>query len=657
MQYQWEKFINKKKADKDIDGWTSDFGPKVISRKDKKTKVRFNVLIDNPNLKVFLVGNFNEWGKKNLKEYELSHDKHSIFASIDKEIEHKEPYKFLVFDGEKKFFIQDPAAPYFDDNGNSVFWDFEKGYKKRYGFINNLHRSVKVLQTDLPGLIAHWADKDGVCGRDVKEKDYFSFVADSGILDHVKKLGFNTIQFLPFAQSIDGDNWKYRYLVPFQFAIQKNWGNPDEFMRMIDECHKRGIAVIGDFVIGHLPYKDFRVFGQSSEHNGLHHWKARHGYELFMKEPTAWGTMRFDFDNKYVRQFIVSSCLHFLKHYRIDGLRIDNVDGIIRYGDNGQGEERPNGRKFLRELNSTIYTYNPWAMIHFESHYFYKDNAKMLVVPFEEDERALGATAYNSSRMTYYFHVYYMLMSAEKITPWKFRDIAEEKEWGQSNSTIADFHNHDAAAGLMEQRATGSYAYDTMTHTNPANHYHALGKIKVMEAIISFCTEGRTLDLAQTFLMQTGTFEHDSSIRWYLTFTQCNRNLLKYKEKVNKIMDDPAFWPMFTKNRKFLNVDDSNKMLVVERSADYKGKKTKYVIAINLSSWVHHNYKVGVTDKADYRVVFNGDLFDYSGSGLTTYPEKLKNKESDNFGLLEREVELGKVGPYSVVVLKSENSD
>jgi 1,4-alpha-glucan branching enzyme len=53
-----------------------------------------------------------------------------------------------------------------------------------------------------------------------------------------------------------------------------------------------------------------------------------------MKDETSWGTRRIDFDNKYVREFFIGSTLHFLKHYKIDGFRIDNVDGIIRYGDN-----------------------------------------------------------------------------------------------------------------------------------------------------------------------------------------------------------------------------------------------------------------------------------------------------------------------------------
>lgn len=648
--YQWEKLINAN-PEKNIDEWKSDFGPVVVERKDNKaSKVRFKVLVDNPETEVFLVGNFNNWGEKDLENYRLKHDENNVFAEITVAMEHKEPYKFYVKHKNKEIFMQDPAGHYFDDDGNTIFWDFEdpSAYKLKHGFVDTLNRPTKVLQTDLPGLIAHWADKNGTCGRDIKQKDYYKFIVESGIIEHIKKLGFNTVQFLPFAQSIDGDNWKFRYLIPFQFAIQKNWGTPDEFAKMIDEFHRHDIAIIGDFVIGHLPFKKYMVFGQDGEQNGIQNWLNRHGTRLYMKEETPWGTMRVDYDNQFVREFIISSCLHFMKNYRIDGLRIDNVDGIIRYGENGDGDERPNGRRFLRELNKTLYEYNPKTLIHLESHYFYGDNAKMLVVPFEEEERALGATAYNSSSLTYYFHTQYMPKAVDEVTPWEFKYINDAKEWGQANSTIADFHNHDAAAGLMPMRCTGSYAYDALTLEKPENHIHAVGKIKVMEAIISFCCEGRTLDLAQTFLLQMGTFEHDTSIQWYLAFNQVNNNTLEYKKRVNEIMDDEAFWPINIKYRKFLNVDDKNKMLVVQRASE----NNKYVIAINLSAWVHLDYKVGVDTKKDYEVVFNSDLFDYAGFGLISYPESLKNQKSNNFELLEREVVLPKVPPYGVVVLR-----
>ncbi|MFW6285795.1 MAG: alpha amylase C-terminal domain-containing protein [Nanoarchaeota archaeon] len=663
--YQWEILRDGKIKKENLDDWFSNYGPKVISRDSNgyAKKVEFNVLIDNSELEVFLVGSFNNWCKNpdDLEKYHLEKDKHSIMAKIVIEnISHKDEYKFLIYNSKTKehMLLQDPAGVYFNDFGNTIFWDFNDPscYIQKYDLIDTFNRSTKILQTDLPGLIVHYANKEGVCGRDVNPKDFYRFIADCGVIDEIKRLGFNSIQFLPFAQSIDGDNWKYRYLVPFQYAIQKNWGTPDDFAYMIDMFHKAGIAVIGDFVLGHLPHKDFQIFGQSFNAHGIHLWEkiptGKYKNLLYLKEETSWGTMRIDFDNFYVRDFFVSSCIHFMKYYKVDGFRIDNIDGIIRYGPNGDGDERPNGRTFLRELNSTIYSYNSYAIINYEAHYFYEDNAKMLVAPLSLEPRALGAIAYNSSRLTYYFHTKYMFNASEEISVWKFKYITDEKEWGKSSSTIADFHNHDAAAGLMDNRCTGSYAYDAMMEISSSNHIHAIGKMKVMEAIISFGCEGRTLDLLQTFLLQSGTFEHNSSIEWFLTFNEVNRALVDYKKDVNFLMDNPAFWPAFTKNREFLNVDDNNKVLVIQRSVDEEGYNSRYIIVINTSAWRHLDYRVGVKSGKKYKVVLNSDKFCYGGFGIISYPELLEVQKSNSFELLDKELVLSILPPYCVLVLE-----
>lgn len=640
--YEWENQFNNQTPRNNINDYKSNFGYKIITRNEDKTakKVMFQLLIDNPNIEVFIVGKFNNW--KESKEFKLINDDIDLFASIELEnIKHKDKYKYLIKEKIKSYFIEDPAGTYFDDEGNAIFWDYDDptSYKMKYNFINNFSRSIKIIQTDLPGLVSNYIPN-------FKQKECYRQIVESGVIKKIKELGFNTIQFLPFAQNIDGDNWKFRYLVPFQFAIQKNWGNPDDFAQMIDEFHKEGISVIGDFVLGHIPHKDFQIFGQSFKEHGIHLWKRKDNNYLYLKEETSWGTIRINFDHYHVRDFFISSVMHFMKHYKIDGFRIDNVDGIIRYGINGDGKERENGRTFLRELNSKIYSYNPNAMINYEAHYYYNDNAKMLVNPMNNDNRALGATAYNSSRLTYYFHTEYMFKSAHEITVWKFKHINDEKEWGKSNSTVADFHNHDAAAGLMPMRCTGSYAIDALSKLCP--YFHAIGKIKVMESLISFITEGRTLDLLQTFLLQKGTFEHESAIDWSLLNSN---SLLEYKKDVNKIMDNEAFWVVNTKYRHYLNLDDSNKIIVLERASEAE----KYIIIINLGAQNLHNYKIGLRDIENFKLVFNSDKKIYLGEGYDNYPETFENRKSNNFELLDREIEINLIKPYQTIILKKIN--
>ena len=124
--------------------------------------------------------------------------------------------------------------------------------------------------------------------------------------------------------------------------------------------------------------------------------------------------------------------------------------------------------------------------------------------------------------------------------------------------------------------------------------------------------------------------------------------MLEYKGAVNKIMDSAAFWPVNTRYRQFLNLDDKNKVMVVERSS----QEDTYVVVINISSWKHQNYKVGIKSGEEYEVVFNSDKLGYAGFGLISYPGVLRVEKSGNFELLDKEVNLSILAPYGVVVLR-----
>ncbi len=655
--YQWEKMFANPVAEKNILTFDNTFGYKVLTRdKDGNAKkVQFDVLNENRFWDIYIIGQFNSWGDnaEKLEKYRLKND-NGVSSIIIDEILHKDEYKFLIKDSRSKnvMYLCDPATTYFADNGNSVFWDFESNssYKLKYDFVDLKKKAVKVIQTDLFGLISNFKDENLQIGYSLGDKNTYKFIRTSGVIKKIKEMGFNVVQFLPFNQCIDGNNWKLRYLIPFHYAIQKNWGDVDEFLMMIDEFHKEGIAVMMDLVIGHVPYKDYKIFMHESNNFGVHAWLKENNEMLYLKDETFWGTKRIDFDNSNVRKFYTEIAVFFMKNYRIDSFRIDNIDGIIRYGANGDGNERENGRTFLRETNKLIYSYNPSAIINYEAHYYYGDNSKMLVADIDSNPRALGATCYNSSRLTYYFHTDYMFLSADKNSVWPIKHVIDEQEWGKSNSTMADFHNHDAAAGLMSMRCTGAYAYNCMVKSETKNSIHAIGKIKVMEAIISFCCEGRTLDLLQTFLLQEGTFEHNSAIDWsMIEKNQISHDLVGFKTKINKILDDEAFAPINVKNRKILNIDDKNKVVVVSRSSD----KDNFVVIINTSNWNFFNYKVGLLSKNDYVVIFNSDQKKYAGiKDVSIEGEILVNQKSCNFEKLEREIELFELRPYEVIVLK-----
>ena len=66
-------------------------------------------------------------------------------------------------------------------------------------------------------------------------------------LDYVKELGFNGIWLMPIMPSPS----YHKYDVTDYYAIDEAYGTMEDFEKLVDECHKRDINLIIDFVINH----------------------------------------------------------------------------------------------------------------------------------------------------------------------------------------------------------------------------------------------------------------------------------------------------------------------------------------------------------------------------------------------------------------------
>jgi maltooligosyltrehalose trehalohydrolase len=157
-----------------------------------------------------------------------------------------------------------------------------------------------------------------------------TFDAAMNRINDLKDLGIDTIEIMPVAQFHGERNWGYDGTYPF--AVQNSYGGPEGFKRFINECHKKGVAVILDVVYNHL----------GPEGNYL--WD--YGPYFTDKYKTPWGVaVNFDdaFSNE-VRNFFIENALHWFKNYHIDALRLDAVHGISDFS----------ARPFLQELAERI---------------------------------------------------------------------------------------------------------------------------------------------------------------------------------------------------------------------------------------------------------------------------------------------------------------
>ena len=150
-------------------------------------------------------------------------------------------------------------------------------------------------------------------------------------LDALVELGVAAIEIMPVAQFPGERNWGYDGVYPF--AAQHSYGGAQGLKRLVDACHRRGLAVVLDVVYNHL----------GPEGNYL----ADFGPYFTDRYRTPWGAaINFDGpESDDVRRYFIANALQWVDEFHIDALRLDAVHAIF---DNS-------AQPFLRELADAVH--------------------------------------------------------------------------------------------------------------------------------------------------------------------------------------------------------------------------------------------------------------------------------------------------------------
>ena len=184
------------------------------------------------------------------------------------------------------------------------------------------------------------------------------------LIPYVQQLGFTHIELLPIMEHPFGGSWGYQPLS--LFAPTARYGSPDEFAAFVDACHRGGIGVILDWVPAHFPNDAHGL----AQFDGTALYEYANPLEGFHQD---WDTLIYNLGRTEVHGFMLASALHWLRHFHIDGLRVDAVASML-YRDYSRkaGEWIPNrhgGREnleaidFIRHLNEVVAQEVPGALV------------------------------------------------------------------------------------------------------------------------------------------------------------------------------------------------------------------------------------------------------------------------------------------------------
>jgi maltooligosyltrehalose trehalohydrolase len=136
-----------------------------------------------------------------------------------------------------------------------------------------------------------------------------------GRLDHLADLGITHVELMPVAEFPGSRGWGYDGVD--LYAPHHAYGGPTGLKRLVNACHRRGLAVLLDVVYNHV--------GPSGNYLG------RFGPYFTNRHCTPWGdAINLDGpESDPVRRFLIDNALMWLRDYHIDGLRIDAVHAIV----------------------------------------------------------------------------------------------------------------------------------------------------------------------------------------------------------------------------------------------------------------------------------------------------------------------------------------
>jgi 1,4-alpha-glucan branching enzyme len=310
--------------------------------------------------KVSVIGEFNIWNKKSSHPLNVRWDGSGIWEGFVPGLTKGSLYKYHIISRFNNYSVEkaDPFGFYMEISPKtaSCVWDLEYTWHDREWMqkrkeTNSLNAPISIYEVHL-----------GSWRRVPEENNRFLTYRELAhhLADYVQDMGFTHVELLPVMEHPFYGSWGYQ--VVGYFAPTSRYGTPQDFMYMVDYLHQRGIGVILDWVPSHFP----------SDEHGLVYFDGTHLYEHADTRKgfhPDWKSYIFNYGRNEVRNFLISNALFWLKHYHIDGLRVDAVASML-YLDYSrkEGEWIPNqfgGREnieaisFLKRFNEVVYEQFP----------------------------------------------------------------------------------------------------------------------------------------------------------------------------------------------------------------------------------------------------------------------------------------------------------
>lgn len=357
---------------------------------------------------------------------------------IDGELTIADPYTEKVLDPENDPYISDATYPGLISYPEgkiegiaSVFQPGQEEYQWEYPSIEMPEKEEMVIYEMLI--------------RDFTEEHTYASIIEK--LDYLENLNINILELMPVNEFEGNSSWGYN--PAFYFAPDKYYGPANKLKNLIDECHKRGIAVVIDMVLNHSygasPFVQMYMNNWTiTSDNPWYNTSSN-----FQNPDAQWG-YDFNHESEATKELVDSVNSFWMNEYKVDGFRFDFTKGFSNtpYGPKSWGSNYDAARiKNLKRMADEIWERKPGALVIME-HLSENSEEKELAnygmmlwgnMNHNYGEAAMGYTEINNSDLSWGYYASRNWNAANLVTYQESHDeerIAyKTQQWGNASGS------------------------------------------------------------------------------------------------------------------------------------------------------------------------------------------------------------------------------
>jgi len=449
------------------------------------------------------------------------------------------------------------------------------------------------------------------------------------ILPRIAAAGYNAVQLMavqehPYYAS-------FGYHVSSFFAASSRFGTPEDLKLLVDEAHRRGLLVLLDLVHSHAVKNVL---------DGLNHFDGTE-YQYFHSggrgQHPSWDSLLFDYGKLEVLRFLLSNVRFWLDEYHIDGYRFDGVTSMMylhhgniafnSYDDYLRWGIDEEAVAYLQLANQVAHEFKSACITVAE------DVSGMVGLARPLDEGGLGF----DYRLAMGIPDYWIkLLKHSRDEDWHMEQLFHTLTNRRAHEKHVSYaESHDQA--LVGDKTIAFWLMDADMYWDMSKERRSLVidrgvALHKMIRLVTFSLGG------EAYLNFMGNeFGHPE---WVDFPREGNNNSYHYARRQWSLVDNPdlRYKDLANFDREMLALDEHFHILPdpllqpIHFHEDYKLMVYRRGPLVFVFNWhpngSYSDYRIGVPDAADYRLILNTDDPWFGGHGLvasgTVYPWQSK---------------------------------